>query len=72
MSEWQPIETAPKNGTPILLGHSEDEFCLVGEWWVEGWWSSGPFKATPLDAGELPMISIAFVPDQWMPLPDQM
>jgi len=69
MSEWQPIETAPKDGEPILVwapnwgahgGH------VVARWWVRssGWivdeWDRDPpgyVDATTLD------------PAHWMPLP---
>jgi hypothetical protein len=67
MFDWQPIETAPRDGTAILLGHAESGFCLVGEWWVIDWWTSGPFEDGR--GNELPMIRLDFEPDCWMPLP---
>jgi len=62
-SPWRPIETAPKDGTPIWLSDGEARFPLVG-WWEEtdeedsvptGWWH---------DAQRF------FTPTHWMPLPE--
>jgi len=68
VSEWQPIETAPKDGTRVLLFHdggpSEDPCMLVGLWdetrpekhygtkWACEWYSA--FNVYPIC---------------WMPLP---
>jgi hypothetical protein len=65
---WQPIETAPKDGTPILLHMRGEVTCGVyrrGEQWpwlvfdpgadesVNGWVDTGRYG-----------------PTEWMPLPD--
>lgn len=33
---WQPIESAPRDGTPILLCHAEHKFISVGKWTGHG------------------------------------
>jgi hypothetical protein len=62
--EWQPIESAPRDGTPILLCHATSKMhagslpVLSGHWsrLSECWWS---------------MITNDRVrPSHWMPLPD--
>lgn len=73
MSEWQPIETAPKDGTYVLVGNA-------GGAWVAGYcatYQSGFSPANPwlslflnhdhikAKAGE----RRSFVPTHWMPLP---
>lgn len=61
MSEWQPIETAPKDGTRILMFHPRDDgdVNIRMAWWVvdrfggHGW-------SFPSWSG----------PTHWMPLPE--
>lgn len=62
MSEWQPIDTAPKDGTPVLLWPGAEIWAgqttpAVG-WWAEyfGWICSSAGAS-----GE--------VATHWMPLP---
>ena len=71
MSEWQPIETAPKDGTWVLLFDPEDEYAHVGAF-VE-------FPATedhPLVKhwGGIYISGKGFMswmnPTHWMPLPE--
>ena len=33
--DWQPIETAPKDGTPVDLWHI-DQFRITDIWWDSG------------------------------------
>ena len=65
MSEWQPIETAPQDGTDILV-------CVThnlpdGEWetlmWVD--WCSPPYEWPHFAA----RFDIPFPPTHWRPLP---
>lgn len=61
MSEWQDIETAPKDGTRCILFQGGRKVCMgeyvpkQWEWAVEGWKNTnGNF----------------FNPTHWMPLPE--
>ena len=66
MSEWQPIETAPKDGSTVLVATSGK---VTAAWWDEDqsiWtellvWNSvfDEYEAQP----------IGFAPTHWMPLP---
>lgn len=62
MSEWQPIETAPRDGTPVLLTNGDT--MEVGGW-QEGWRGKpGTFWCQGCD--EYPVCINA---THWMPLP---
>lgn len=58
--KWQPIETAPKDGTPIICFHPSDgfsdEMSIDVLWWDMGAWL---YNAEP----------VADQPTHWMPLP---
>lgn len=67
--DWQPIETAPKDGSRVLLVRAGiDESAFVGSWslwsnkdyWTPDHWVD---DARNLDLIERP-------PTHWMPLPD--
>lgn len=52
---WQTMDTAPKDGTEILLWDIKN-FAIVGYWHrVADHWTSGDY---------------ALVPTHWMPLPE--
>jgi hypothetical protein len=67
MEEWQPIETAPRDGTSVLLFDGEIH---------EGFWDEvdfNEFSGTPVmswNYGNLSWIDDTnFWPTHWMPLP---
>ena len=57
---WQPADTAPKDGTQILIAVAGDEYEVAWAYWNERWriWV-------------LPMTNRAYQmePTHWMPLP---
>lgn len=67
---WQPIETAPRDGTPILVARWNDTFGWVRGWahwesateFIQGWVSRG-FYDPP---GELGLAH----PEIWQPMPE--
>ena len=64
MSEWQPIETAPKDGTEILLAWRMEHFC---NWMMEVavWSDSRERWILAWDGDEIEK------PDmRWTPLPE--
>lgn len=71
MAEWQPIETAPKDGTHIDLyakrwRSQADDF--IHSRFTDCWWSKGDHMVNnqPRWSG----IEIGWFPTHWMPLPD--
>lgn len=69
MSEWQPITTAPKDGTAVLL------YRQCGIWRVRGYgrWEDGPGQISGwISYGfyEPPGNLGLAAPTHWMPLPD--
>ena len=69
MSDWQPIETAPKDGTLLILGSSkrDDEY---GGYAMQGFWDRDPEN----DGGQCWRLSAydmeRATPTDWMPLPE--
>lgn len=60
---WQPMETAPKDGTRILLARKQvmsGELIVVSGSWNSGGSMNMPYWMTPV---------LAFQPTHWMPLP---
>lgn len=70
MSDWQPIGTAPKDGTRILawanrLGWERDGYsCVTVEWHGHRWAVMGA-----RDNKEWPDTKDECSPSHWMPLP---
>ncbi len=67
MAEWQPIETAPRDGTAVLLWLQDEGFSVKGAWMpVHGnnpmWWIR-EMDISQSDDG-FHLIT------HWMPLPD--
>lgn len=68
MSKWQPMETAPKDGTSILTfgrlpgsyGYSDEEYCCSVSFWCQTGWIS----QRSISFGN------SFIPTHWMDLPE--
>ncbi|MGL6052622.1 MAG: DUF551 domain-containing protein [Aeromonas salmonicida] len=62
MTEWQPIDTAPKDGTPCLVAHSE--IMMVGYY---GWSDAFGEHWTSCSCIE---DYYSFIPTHWQPRPE--
>jgi hypothetical protein len=60
-SEWQPIETAPRDGTNILIVNHKGNIAS-GLWQCGGWWLRG-------GNGPNTFFNDHHGPTHWMPLP---
>lgn len=61
--EWKPIETAPKDGTFILL------FTAYGQ--IEGRWEFDGWRQDVCSASyDMAYAYIECIPTHWMPLPE--
>ena len=80
MGECQPIETAPKDETRILLytpagiyiGHWCDEMSLSDHWDAfayAGWWAEGGETRAGTNMGDEEDAEQQCPPTHWMPLP---
>lgn len=59
--DWQPISTAPRDGTRVILVEADKpgEACIG--WWIEGQWR---------DYGDIGCNGLEdFLPTHWMPVP---
>lgn len=61
VTEWQPIETAPKDGSRVLLGCAQHGSVIVGRWRHDAWSSPCGYD------GEDHLC--ASDPTNWQPLP---
>jgi hypothetical protein len=73
MSDWQPIETAPKDGTPVWLWWPSPDSEAITGWWSEGWYEGD--RLVRSDAGWVGNEASSHrldewsQPTHWMPLP---
>jgi hypothetical protein len=70
MSEWRDIETAPKDGTAILLGNRGGAW--IGRWrpvYQSGYRPSNPWGSLMLNHDHIHMGEKYEQPTAWMPLP---
>jgi hypothetical protein len=63
--KWQPIETAPKDGTPVLI-HLNGGMTRIACWKERGAFGAG--WRDPI--GHAEHAAILGEPSHWMPLPD--
>lgn len=77
MSDWRPIETAPKDGTSILLwggqddnaDYVSDEIAAKMSSPARAWWDGDCWLMTLAEAG---CVGVEYInPTHWMPLPAQ-
>jgi len=59
MTEWQTIETAPRDGLSVL-GYANGEMAVI-YWWYEDSWQ--------IDVAKICASESCWWPTHWMPLP---
>lgn len=67
--EWQPIETAPKDGTYIMLGNAAGSWVgMYEEVFQSGYRPSNPWQSMMLNNNHMNRIAGKLTPTHWMPL----
>lgn len=69
VSEWQPIETAPRDNSMVLLYASDSE----GSFWIDtGYWEtySGWYGTPPENPDWISSFDPSFIITHWMELPE--
>jgi hypothetical protein len=75
MTEWQPIETAPKDGTLVdvwVIGYSNEPKRFTDAWFSEGHWWYAEW-APDCEVHALDLNDEHTLPSEvthWMPLPE--
>jgi hypothetical protein len=70
MSKWQPIETAPKDGSYVLIANMHGAW--VAKWhpiFVSGFRPSTPWASMMLNHDHIEKTGRYDPPTHWMPLP---
>ncbi len=70
MSAWQPIETAPRDGTYVLVSNGFGSW--IAHWSpvsVSGYRFDQPLRSVMLNCYHIPMAHRYAPPTLWMPLP---
>lgn len=68
MTEWQPIETAPKDGTWIDLRDPESGCEAAGKFMDDGWFVIRDAVPVLGDIILTPSVGKKFQPKEWQPL----
>ena len=64
MTDWRPIETAPRDGTHLLLFDDRDRMLIEADIAI-GWWQDGEWR----DWGDIGCSGLfPYEPTHWMPL----
>ncbi len=72
MSEWKPIESAPKDGTYVLLGNRYGAWIAAyGSTAVSGYKFDNPWRSVMLNHRHMERRERPYclIPTHWMPLP---
>lgn len=71
-AEWQPIETAPKDGRAMLLSRPDAGGAWIGKYepvYGSGYRPDNPWFSLMLNRDYLPKPTKSSAPTHWMPIP---
>lgn len=68
---WQPVETAPKDGTRVLMVKLGFQVC-IGYWLINHglWATTDPEDYPDEETWEAEQLGSRYYPTHWMPLPE--
>ena len=67
---WQLIETAPKDGTRILIAMPRDDGPVCEAWWAQDYEGGPGYWSTPPSCTGRGYTILPDYPTHWQPLPE--